>query len=139
MVRPKPSDDSGVRREAASCFRQLEGEDLNTYSELIAKFCDSKASQEDSFPVLRTLEESLRRLPGTTCLVCEKFLERFAGEARDIRTHRAGDSPTVAKLVFRTYQQHQNDEWTARSLDLIDHLCLEGIGDAGRYLDQFER
>ena len=68
-----------------------------------------------------------------------RFLDRFADEARDIRTHRAADMFTVAKLVFRTYQQHQNDEWTCRSLNLIDHLCLEGIGDAGSHLDQFER
>ena len=45
----------------------------------------------------------------------------------------------VAKLIFRTYQQHQNDEWTSRSLALIDRLCLEGIGDAGSHLEQFER
>ena len=132
-------NDAEVRGEAASCFRQLKDEVLDTYGALIAAFCDSRAFQEDSFWILHTLEESLGRLPGTTCLVCEKFLNRFADEARDIRTHRAGDSPTVAKLVFRTYQQHQNDEWTCRSLNLIDHLCLEGIGDAGSHLDQFER
>ena len=132
-------DDSDVRGEAASCFHQLKNNVLNTYGDLIAAFCDSRAFQEDSFWILHTLEESLGRLPGTTCLVCEKFLDRFADEARDIRTHRAGDTPTVAKLVFRTYQQHQNDEWTCRSLNLIDHLCLEGIGDAGSHLDQFER
>ena len=132
-------EDAGARGEAASCFRQLKDEVLDTYGDLIATFCDSRAFQEDSFWILHTLEESLGRLPGTTCLVCEKFLERFADEARDIRTHRAGDTPTVAKLVFRTYQQHQNDEWTCRSLNLIDHLCLEGIGDAGSHLDQFER
>ena len=133
------NDDSDVRREAASCFRQLKNEVLDTYGDLVVAFCDSKAFQEDSFWILHTLEESLGRLPGTTCLACEKFLDRFADEARDIRTHRAGDTPTVAKLVFRTYQQHQNDEWTSRSLNLIDRLCLEGIGDAGSHLDQFER
>ena len=132
-------DDADVRREAASCFRQLKDDDLDTYGDLIAAFCDSRAFQEDSFWILHTLEESLGRLPGTTCLVCEKFLDRFADEARDIRTHRAGDTFTLAKLVFRTYQQHQNDEWISRSLDLIDRLCLEGIGDAGSHLDQFER
>ena len=132
-------DDADARGEAASCFRQLKDEVLDTYGDLIAAFCDSRAFQEDSFWVLHTLEESLGRLPGATCLVCEKFLDRFADEARDIRTHRAGDTPTVAKLAFRTYQQHQNDEWTCRTLNLIDHLCLEGIGDAGSHLDQFER
>ena len=132
-------DDAAVRSETASCFRHLKDGVIDTCGDLIAAFCNSKAFQEDSFSVLRMLEKSLGRLPGTTCLVCEKFLDRFADEARDIRTHRAGDTPTVAKLGFRTYQQHQNDEWTCRSLNLIDHLCLEGIGDAGSHLDQFER
>ena len=68
----------------------------------------------------RMLEESLSRLPGMTCLVCEKFLDRFADEAKDIRPRGVGDAFTVAKLIFRTYQQHQNDEWTSRSLALID-------------------
>ena len=132
-------DDVDVRREAASCFGHFRDETINTYGELIAAFCDSRAYQDDSFWILDSLEESRGWLPGTTCMVCEKFLSRFAGEARDIRTHRAGDAPTVAKLIFRTYQQHQQDEWTARSLDLIDLLCLEGIGEAGGELEQFER
>jgi len=133
-------DDAKVRGEAASCFRQLKHAVLDTYGDLIAAFCDSRAFHEgSSWWLLRTLEQSLSRLPGMTCLVCEKFLDRFAGEARDVRTRGVGDAPTVAKLIFRTYQQHQNDEWTSRSLALIDHLCLEGIGGAGSHLDQFQR
>ena len=132
-------DDANVRRKAASCFLQLRDETLGTYGELIATFCDSRAFQEDSFSILHTLEESLGRLPGTICEVCEKFLDRFANEARDIRTHHAGEAYTIVLLIFRTYQQHQNDEWTSRSLDLIDRLCLEKIGDAGREFEQFER
>ena len=132
-------DDADVRREAASCFRQLRDETLDTYGDLIAAFCDSRAFQEDSFSILHTLEESLERLPGMTCVVCERFLDRFADEARDIRTGRVGDAHTVAKLVFRTYQQHQNDEWTSRSLDLIDRLCLERIADAASEFEKFER
>ena len=74
-----------------------------------------------------------------TCLVCERFLDRFADETRSMQTDRVGDAYTVTKLIFRTYQQHQNDERTSHSLDLIDRLCLEGIGDAGREFEQFER
>ena len=129
-----------VRGQAAKCSRQLNNDVFDTSGDLIAAFCDSRAFHEGaSWWLLRTLEESLGRLPGTTCLVCEKFLDRFAGEARDIRTRGVGDAFTVAKLVFRTYRQHQNDEWTCRTLNLIDHLCLEGIGGAGSHLDQFER
>ena len=132
-------DDSEVRREAASCFRQLQDEALDDYGNLIAKFCDSKAFEEDSFSILHALEESPGWLSGTTCEVCEKFLDRFADEARNIQTSRGGDTYIVAKLIFRTYQQHQNDEWTSRSLDLIDRLCLDRIHDAGREFEQFER
>jgi hypothetical protein len=132
-------DDEKVRREAATCFRYLEGETLETYAALISAFCDSKAFQDDSFSILHVLEQSLRRLPGMTCVVCEKFLERFSDEARDIRTSRMGDAHTVTELLFRTYQQHQQDEWTARSLDLIDRLCLEGVGEVNDGFRAFER
>ena len=130
-----------VRRKAASCFRQLQDEALDDYRDLIATFCDSKAFEEDSSWILHTLEASPERLPGMTCEVCEKFLDRFADEARDGWAGRAGagDADIVAKLIFRTYQQHQDDEWTSRSLDLIDRLCLERIHDAGREFEQFER
>ncbi len=132
-------EDADVRREAASCFRQVESETLETFGDLIATFCDSKAFQDDSFFILHALEESRGRLPGTTCDVCERFLDRFADEARDIRTGRAGDAHTVTKLVFRTYHQHQDDEWPCRSLDLIDRLCLEGSHEAQSEFEQFER
>jgi hypothetical protein len=131
--------DREVLREAASCFRYLKSEPLESYENLITAFCDSSAYQENSFPVLHVMEDSLRRLPGITCVVCEKFLARFSDEAKDIRTHRAGDVRTVAKLIFRTYHQHQRDEWAPRCLDLIDRMCLEGIHDAKSELDEYER
>ena len=132
-------DDADVRSEAASCFRHLGDETLDTYEDLITVFCDSRAYQENSFSILHMLEESLGRLPGMTCVVCKKFLDRFADEARDVRTSRSVDTYAVAKLIFRTYQQHQNDEWTSPLLDMIDRLCLEEIASAEGEFEQFER
>ena len=132
-------DDSKVRNAAASCFRELKDEDLDAYESLVEAFCNSNAFHEDTFGILKLMETSLGRLPGMTCLVCEKFLDRFADEARDIRTRRAADAPSLVKLIFRTYQQHSDDEWTSRALALIDRLCLEWIGDTGQQLEQFER
>jgi hypothetical protein len=132
-------EDESVRHEAASCFRNLKNDSLKTYDELILAFADSRAYEEDSFSVLHMLEQSLGRLPGITCIVCEKFLDRFSGDANDIRSRRAGDSSTVASLIFRTYQQHPNDEWTTRALDLVDRLCAESIADVGKQFEQFER
>lgn len=120
--------DARVRREAASCFSRLTDEALDTYGDLIEAFCGSTAFENGSFWLVNALEKSVGRLPGMTCMVCERYLERGAGETFD-----------VAKLIFRTYQQHQNDEWTERSLDLIDRLCLEWHLGAGHELEQFDR
>ncbi len=134
-------DDShvDVRVEAAACFSNLPDDTLDTFGNLIEAFSVSAAFREDSFSIFHALEASLGRLPGMTCAVCEKFLDRFAKEARDMRTCQAGDTFTLTKLIFRIYQQHQNDEWTSRSLDLIDRLCLEGIGDTAQQFEEFER
>ena len=131
--------DSKVRQEAASCFRRLEGQSLESYENLINEFCDSVAYQEDSSSILHVLEESSQKLPGITHTVCEKFLDRFSDEAGDIRTHRAFDSHNVAKLILRTYHQHQRDGWAAQCLDLIDRMCLEGVYDVRTGLDEYER
>jgi hypothetical protein len=132
-------EDGKVRHEAASCFRYMGNQDLEHLQDFIGAFCDSLAYQEDSWPILHLLDESTRRLPGITCVVCERFLERFSDEAKDITTHRAGDSMTIAKLIFRTYHQHQRDEWASRSLDLIDRMCLEGVHEIKKGFDEFER
>ena len=131
--------DRGVRQEAASCFRRIEGQPLESYENLINEFCNSAAYQEDSFPLLHALEESPQKLPGITHTVYEKFLERFSDEARDMRTHQALDSRNLAKLILRTYHQHQHDDWASRCLDLIDRMCLEGTYDIRTNLDEYER
>ena len=132
-------DDSEVRRKAAECFRNLEKQPLEFYENLIVKFCDSAAYQENSFSLLHLLEESSYRLPGITYIVCKKFLERFIEEANDMRTSRAGDVPMVSKLILRTYHQHQSDEWAAKCLDLIDQMCLEKSYAIRTDLNEYER
>jgi hypothetical protein len=131
--------DQAVRKEASTSFRRLEHAALENYADLIGAFCDSQAFHDDSFSILHVLEQSLQRLPGMTCIVCEKFIERFSDEARDIRKSRMGDAYTVIKLLFRTYQQHQQDEWTTTALDLIDRLCLESIQGVDDRFRAFER
>ena len=132
-------EDGDVRREAASCFRTLDDEALDDYTDLIAAFCRSRAFHTDSFDLLNALENTRMRLPGLTCLVCEQFLDQFAAESRDIPSRHAANVPTVAKLIFRTYQQHQDDEWTESALDLVDRLCVEAPYGAESEFEHFDR
>ena len=132
-------DNARVRRQAAACFSQVQDAPLDAHSGLIEAFCTSKAFRDDPASILRPLEATRERLPGATCIVCEKFLNHFADESRNVDHQRHEEALAVATLAFRTYQQHQDDEWTSRALDLIDRLCLERIGDARDALEQFER
>ena len=132
-------DDREVRQEAATCFRRLEEQPLESYEGLIGRFCDSAAYQEDSFSLLHALEKSPYGLPGITLIACEKFLERFGAEARYIGNRRGLDGSTMAKLILRTYNQHQRDEWAAKCLDLIDRMCLERSYGVHKSLDEYER
>lgn len=132
-------DDSEVRRKAAECFRNLEGQPLEFYKNLIIRFCDSAAYQEDSSSLLYALEGSPYRLPSITYFVCKKFIERFSEEANDIRKSKVVDVPSVSNLILRTYHQHQHDEWASKCLDLIDQMCLEKIHTIRTDLDRYER
>ena len=133
------SDDREIRQEAARCFGHLENQSLETYEDLIIRFCDSAAYHQDSSSLLRALDRSAYRIPGITLIACRKFLERFGEEARDIRTHRVVDGSTMTKLILRTYHQHQRDEWAAKCLDLIDRMCLERSYGVREGLDEYER
>ena len=131
--------DSEVCQEAARCFGRLEGQSLESYEDLINKFCDSAACPKNSFSLLHALEESSHQLPGITYIVCEKFLKRFSDEALDVHTQHSPDFTFVPKLVFKTYHQHQSDEWAPKCLDLIDQMCLETRHEIREGLDQYER
>ena len=132
-------EDDAVRRRAATCFRRMEAAPLDACSDLIGTFCKSRAYGDDPAAILNALDASRERLPGATLVACEKFIDRFADEARDPRSDRHADALTVATLAFRTCWQHQDDEWTSRALNLIDRLCLERIGDAQAALEAVER
>jgi len=113
-------DDPEVRKVAASCFRHIHEDDLATCGDLIGAFCNAPASEDDSFSLLRALKNARAQLPGMTHRACERLLKR---------TERRGtDTMTAIELVFRLYQQHPNDKWTKRCLDLIDLVCLEEPG-----------
>lgn len=134
-------DDENVLREVAGCFSHVESRDLSSFEDFIRAFCDSEAFRQNPEMLLHALKDVQEQLPKTTCLVCEKFLNRLSEEARDIQTIHSMLVGILTKLVFRSYQQHQNDErWAPRLLTLIDRLCLERISiDAEKEFALFDR
>lgn len=132
-------NDPEVRQEAAYCFNTLENEPLDKYENLIMIFCNSAAFIENADLALHALEESLLRLPGITCSLCEKALELSEDYTNGNRTGIGIDVYKIIELIMRTYHQHQGDEWARRCLDLIDRLCLVGAHHIHYSLSEYER
>lgn len=124
-------DNAEVRKVATSCFHHIPEGALATYGGLIEAFFNSPAYEDDAFFLLEALKNAREPLPKLTWLACNRTLVGTGS--------RTMDTMTVTELAFRLYQQHPNDEWTKRCLDLIDHLCLEAPDEAGHALNDFER
>lgn len=134
--------EESVREQAARCFWHLWQSPevpLTDYNELIGRFLDSEAFKTSPSMLLHALQDSRRQLPETVLNVCERFVDRCAEQARDIRTHHAADDYTVGPLVFRAYQQLAGTSAQLTALQLIDRMCEEGLYSAAKSLGDFER
>ena len=132
---------ASIREKASECFRELQSKDCSPldYARLIGAFIESPAYASQSFSLMMWLEDTHHQVPELTIDICESYFERFACEASDVRSERAADSRTIAKLIYRTYSQHADPVIQARCLDFIDIMCVEGVYDGVRGLDEFER
>ena len=139
LVRLFNDPSENVRDKAAHCFRGFEGDNLVEYEHLIAQFVLSDAFPKNHFPLLIALERATAKLPESTLLACERFIDVAGFAAADISTREAGDADTVIKLALRTYQQSLDDTIRARSLDLIDKLMEYGAHGINDALEDFER
>lgn len=127
-----------VRQQAADCFRQIRDRPIEDFEDLIFAFCDSEAFAENAHSLFYTLEKSNDRIARIALMVCRKFLDRFCQEDSHLPTNRAADTRTISTLLFRAYQQG-DEQISIEALDLIDHLVISGIYDVNRGFEDFER
>ena len=133
-------DHDEVRKAAAGCFRNLGNQSLDVYADLINVFCDSKAFADDSYSIMSALEETTQKLPARLVYtVCSKFTDRFGREAIDITQSRYVSVPNLIKVLFRAYHQNRQHESASVYLDAIDRMCLSGIFQVEKKLDEYEQ
>jgi len=131
------SEDRQVRREAASFFTSLKDKPLEDYQVFLQKFYDTPAYHDSASLFFRMLEASSERLPGIVCTACEKFLDQSKDKVGI--TGAGNHAFFVTDLIFRTYYQHQNDEWASPCLNLIDQMFEYSPGSIRDKLSEYER
>jgi hypothetical protein len=134
------NDSSGdVREETARCFRGLQAVGFVQYDDLVATFTRSRAFADAPYHLIDALIEDTGALPQSTCWVCERFVDVFAGEARTIQTRAGGEAGRVSQLIIRVYSQSPHQAIQSRCLDLMDRMAAAGILGFDEALARYER
>jgi hypothetical protein len=113
---------SSVRGEAAACFREFSGSELDAFADLIDAFAESPAFAEHHYELLRALDETTAYMPQTIRGVCERFVEVVGAEAGDIRTATSAHADIVCRLTLRAHSTTHDGDLQRRSLNVIDKM-----------------
>lgn len=141
-LRPLFDDpDPEVRKMAASCFRQLRGNQITDHTALVNDFLESQAFLEDSNFLFFALAEVTMPMPELLCHVCERWLDRLTKWRSDNRGWLGG-AHHLSDLLLRAYhqaQQGRDTELRRRCLSLVNRVAASGEFDFQKSLGNFER
>lgn len=128
-----------IRDEAASCFHNAKGRDLETAKPIIRAFLESAAFAENVEDLMRPLQHSTADIPEEVLLTCEAVLRHMESLGAD-PTHRLyGQADSVAELVLRSYRQTSDASIRTRCLNIIDRLLAQEVYGISKELEEFER
>ncbi len=131
--------DDGVRRKAASAFRNLGKLSTTDQANLLAAFLDAAPEKTAWEPVVDALKDSPVQLPDLVCLFSERCVNAYRAEGGDISKAGAGISMYLSKIVVRLYAQTEDRGIQSRCLNLIDEMekyHFMGLSDELRRLDR---
>jgi hypothetical protein len=127
-----------VRSQAARCFYKFEEDELKDYTNLIEKFVQSPAFETDSYDLIYALENTTAKLPETTYLVCDRFVQNMLAEQSQEREF-GRDASTISELLVRLYSQTKDKKLQSQCLDLIDRLFEMSVYGLDKALHEYER
>ncbi|WP_410671248.1 hypothetical protein [Amycolatopsis sp. cmx-4-68] len=128
LVRLFNDEDADVRKSAAAAIRVIHEPDSASISErVVAAYAASRAFPDNFGDLFHALERSLRLLPSTTIIACERAVEHAGVELGDLSRAAAAISRDIVTVVLRLYKQG-DAAMRDRCLDVVDKLA-----DVGAY------
>lgn len=128
-----------IRAEAAGCFRNAEGRDLEKVKPIIRAFLDSTAFGENVEDLMWPLEHSTASIAEEVLLTCEAVIAHIESLGNDPMHGLYGQADNVAELVLRAYRQTDESAIRARCLDIVDRLLAQEVYGVSKELEEFER
>lgn len=128
-----------IRDDAARCFRNAEGRDLEMAKPIINAFLESDAFRDNVDDLMWPLERSTADIAEEILLTCEAVIANMESLG-DVPLHRLyGHANSVAELVMRAYRQTNDASARARCLDIVDRLLAQEVYGISKELEEFER
>lgn len=127
-----------VRRVAANCFRNLEGEDIDRFRPLLRKFVQSKAFGEENFGFFLLLKEAKCETFEEVILAAERLMglvEQNVKKENPVREMHYLDD-----LIRREYAAvADRPDLRRRLLDVIDRMLIWGVYGTDDIIKEHER
>ncbi|MGK4593733.1 hypothetical protein [Amycolatopsis sp. w19] len=128
LVRLFDDGDPDVRKAASVAIRVLHEPASASISErVVVAYATSRAFPDNFGDLFHALEQSLRLLPSTTIIACERAVEHAGVELGDLSRATAAISCDIVTVVLRLYRQG-DAAMRDRCLNVVDKLA-----DVGAY------
>lgn len=128
-----------VRNEAASCFHNAKGRELEKAKPIIRAFLESDAFRDNINGFMWDLEQSTADMAEEILLTCEAAVANMESLGNDSQNRVYAHANTVAELVMRAYRQTNVAATRTRCLDIVDRLLAQEVYGISKELEEFER
>ena len=125
--------DAEVRREAARCFYDFQGRELQDCQNLARGFICSPSFESRHNPLIDALEKTTADIPDIVLMACARVFDLAGEDTSDIIT------ATAAKLIVRVYSRTADPSLRSRCLDIIDRMTLLRAYGLDTVTDEYDR
>lgn len=127
-----------VREFSHKLIANLRGEALRSHEELIMSLIDSKAFSQCLPQLVLAIQEAPDQVDDIAMACASRFIDQFKEEIGDISTSAAGDSQSIAQLLFKAYAR-ADQEKREEVIDLLDNMLRYNAYGVGEMIGLFER
>ena len=133
------SSNKDVQKKASGCFRHIDYDDIDSYSDIMSCFIESPAFLTGADHLVFALEHSNSRIPEIAIDVCKKFFDLTGKESSSISSSAAGVSYEISRIITRLYNQNVSEDIKSKCLNLMDYMIqLRALG-LNEVLSEYER
>jgi hypothetical protein len=131
-------DSQDVREFSHDLMANLRGEELCVHEHLLISLINSEAFSQCLPQLILTIQEAPDQVDDIAIACAAQFISRYKEEIGDISTSAAGDSQSIAQLLFKAYARADQKK-REEIIDLLDSMLRYNAYGVGEMIGLFEK